>query len=73
MTRVAQYRPPSPHPSGVRPPDLPAEAVPGHVAIIMDGNGRWAKQRGLHRNAGHTQGEEALFDVVQGALREAQP
>ena len=66
--RVAEYRPPAPHPSGVRPPDLPAEAVPGHVAIIMDGNGRWAKQRGLHRNAGHTQGEAALFDVVQGAL-----
>ena len=38
--RVAEYRPPAPHPSGVRPPDLPAEAVPGHVAIIMDGNGR---------------------------------
>ncbi len=34
----------------------------------MDGNGRWAKERGLHRNAGHTQGEAALFDVVQGAL-----
>jgi trans,polycis-polyprenyl diphosphate synthase len=66
--RIPDYRLPAPHPSGVRPPDLPAEAVPGHVAIIMDGNGRWAKQRGLHRNAGHTQGEAALFDVVQGAL-----
>jgi undecaprenyl diphosphate synthase len=47
---------------------LPAEVVPKHVAIIMDGNGRWAKQRGLPRTAGHTAGEAAMFDVVQGAL-----
>lgn len=31
-------------------------SVPAHIAIIMDGNGRWAKQRGLPRNAGHRQG-----------------
>ncbi|MBN1171782.1 MAG: isoprenyl transferase [Micromonosporaceae bacterium] len=62
------YRSPSKHPSGARPPLLPAEAVPRHVAIIMDGNGRWAKQRGLPRTAGHTQGESAFFDVVEGAL-----
>jgi undecaprenyl diphosphate synthase len=42
--------------------------VPGHVAIIMDGNGRWANQRGLTRNAGHEAGEQALFDTVEGAL-----
>ncbi len=42
--------------------------VPGHVAIIMDGNGRWANQRGLKRNAGHEAGEQALFDTVEGAL-----
>jgi len=42
--------------------------IPGHVAIIMDGNGRWANQRGLSRNAGHTAGEQALFDTVEGAL-----
>jgi undecaprenyl diphosphate synthase len=41
---------------------------PRHVAIIMDGNGRWAEQRGLPRTAGHAAGEEALFDVVHGAL-----
>jgi len=41
--------------------------VPHHVAIIMDGNGRWAKERGLPRTAGHEQGEHALFDVVEGA------
>jgi undecaprenyl diphosphate synthase len=38
------------------------------VAIVMDGNGRWAKERGLPRTAGHEAGEHALFDVVHGAL-----
>jgi len=42
--------------------------LPAHVGIIMDGNGRWAGQRGLPRNAGHSAGEEALFDTVEGAL-----
>lgn len=41
---------------------------PRHVAIIMDGNGRWATARGLPRTAGHAAGESALFDVVHGAL-----
>ena len=48
--------------------DIPAERLPQHVAIIMDGNGRWAESRGLHRTNGHQKGEEALWDVVQGAL-----
>ena len=42
--------------------------MPRHVAIIMDGNGRWANARGLHRTQGHAMGEPALFDVVHGAL-----
>lgn len=42
--------------------------IPQHVALIMDGNGRWAEARGLHRTQGHAAGEEALFDVVDGAL-----
>jgi undecaprenyl diphosphate synthase len=42
--------------------------LPHHVGIIMDGNGRWAGRRGLPRNAGHEQGETALFDTVEGAL-----
>jgi undecaprenyl diphosphate synthase len=42
--------------------------VPRHVAIVMDGNGRWAKRRGLKRTDGHAAGEEALFDAVEGAL-----
>ncbi|MGH8866814.1 MAG: isoprenyl transferase [Actinomycetes bacterium] len=61
-------RPPDPHPSGARPPDLPVDAVPRHVAVVMDGNGRWAAQRGLPRTAGHTAGEAALFDLVCGAI-----
>jgi len=42
--------------------------IPAHVAAVMDGNGRWAQQRGLKRTDGHAAGEEALFDVVEGAL-----
>ena len=61
-------RPPSPHPSGARAPQLPKELVPRHVAIVMDGNGRWAKERGLPRTKGHEQGESSLFDVVEGAI-----
>ncbi len=47
---------------------VPSERLPRHVAIIMDGNGRWAEARGLDRTKGHEQGEKALFDVVEGAL-----
>lgn len=43
-------------------------ADPRHVAIVMDGNGRWAEARGLPRTAGHAAGEAALFDIVHGAL-----
>jgi undecaprenyl diphosphate synthase len=45
-----------------------AERVARHVAIIMDGNGRWAERRKLPRTKGHEAGERALFDVVEGAL-----
>ncbi len=61
-------RQPTPHPSGATPPGVPADLVPRHVAIVMDGNGRWAKERGLPRTAGHEQGETSLFDVVEGAI-----
>ena len=61
-------RAPTPHPSGALPPPIPADLVPRHVAIVMDGNGRWAKDRGLPRTAGHEQGESSLFDVVEGAI-----
>jgi undecaprenyl diphosphate synthase len=68
VIRRRAYRPPTPHPSGARPPHLPAELVPGHVAIVMDGNGRWAKARGLPRTAGHEAGEASLLDCVHGAI-----
>lgn len=44
------------------------ERVPEHVACVMDGNGRWATERGLKRTDGHAAGEEALLDAVYGAL-----
>lgn len=47
-------------------PDVPL--VPAHVAIIMDGNGRWAKARGLPRAAGHKRGVEAVRTLVQDAM-----
>jgi undecaprenyl diphosphate synthase len=50
-------------------PKLKKDQIPNHVAVVMDGNGRWAKQRGLPRTAGHEAGEKALFDVVQGAIQ----
>jgi undecaprenyl diphosphate synthase len=46
----------------------PGRDLPAHVAVIMDGNGRWAEQRSLPRTKGHEAGERALFDVVEGAL-----
>ena len=52
----------------MKPPALPPERIPRHVALVMDGNGRWAKERGLPRTAGHEAGEAALFDVVEGAI-----
>ena len=45
------------------------EAVPRHVAIIMDGNGRWAKQRGLPRVAGHRAGAEAVRRTLKAAAK----
>lgn len=71
MSRRPADRPvqaPYPHPSGARPPRIPAEFVPRHVAVVMDGNGRWANARGLPRTAGHEAGEAALLDVVAGAI-----
>jgi undecaprenyl diphosphate synthase len=60
--------PPPLHPSGARPPAIPAEFVPRHVAVVMDGNGRWANARGLPRTKGHEVGEASLIDVCAGAI-----
>jgi undecaprenyl diphosphate synthase len=48
--------------------DLDRSRLPRHVAIVMDGNGRWARKQGLKRTEGHAAGEEALFDAVEGGL-----
>ncbi|MFD5268870.1 undecaprenyl diphosphate synthase family protein [Streptomyces sp. NPDC058335] len=58
--------PPVAHPSGAQPPQLPAHLLPRHVAVIMDGNGRWAMARNQPRTAGHEAGQLALRDVVYG-------
>ena len=55
--------------TGQHPPAMPAAAVPEHVAIVMDGNGRWANRQGLTRVEGHKAGEAALLDVVAGAIQ----
>lgn len=60
--------PPAAHPSGARPPAIPAELVPRHVAIVMDGNGRWANQRGLTRVEGHKRGEAVVVEVARGCI-----
>lgn len=54
--------------TGEQPPAFRGD-VPKHVAIVMDGNGRWANGRGLPRVEGHRQGEQALLDVVAGAIQ----
>ncbi len=55
--------------TGIYPPEVPTAAVPKHVAIVMDGNGRWANRKGLPRVEGHRAGEAALLDVVAGAIQ----
>jgi len=47
---------------------LDKSRIPVHVALVMDGNGRWAQRRGLPRTDGHAAGEEALWDTAYGAL-----
>jgi len=49
----------------VRLPDVPPSRIPRHIAIIMDGNGRWAKERGLPRRAGHKAGALAVRAAVE--------
>lgn len=67
--RARQWPDPPAHPSGAQPPDIPRALVPKHVAIVMDGNGRWAQSRGLPRTEGHRAGEAALLDVLYGAMQ----
>ena len=56
------------HRPGLTPPVLPAASLPQHVAVVMDGNGRWANARGLPRTEGHRVGEANMLDVAAGAI-----
>jgi undecaprenyl diphosphate synthase len=58
---------PDPRPVPI-PRSIRRDAVPTHVAVVMDGNGRWAARRGLARTDGHGAGEKALVDVTYGAI-----
>ena len=55
--------------TGQHPPAFDASRIPRHIALVMDGNGRWANQQGLPRVEGHKAGEAALLDVVAGAIQ----
>ena len=63
-----KHRKPEPHWSGAKPPAIEKSQMPKHVAVVMDGNGRWAKNKGLQRTEGHKAGEAPLFDMVEGAI-----
>ena len=43
---------------------LDLQRIPQHIAFIMDGNGRWAKAKGMHRGQGHIAGAQALHDIM---------
>ena len=55
--------------TGLHPPEIARAAAPVHIALVMDGNGRWANGRGLTRVEGHKAGEASLLDVVAGAIQ----
>ncbi|HVS71560.1 MAG TPA: isoprenyl transferase [Phycisphaerae bacterium] len=67
MTATQQITPPQGAPAPVL--DLAPAALPRHVAIIMDGNGRWARQRGLPRFAGHRAGAKTVRTIVEECAR----
>ncbi|MHC9594747.1 isoprenyl transferase [Corynebacterium diphtheriae] len=50
------------------PPQIPQEFLPRHIALVMDGNGRWATHRGLKRTEGHKRGEAVLLDMVDACI-----
>lgn len=67
-TAISKEREVPLHRDGLIPPDFTAKEVPAHIAIVMDGNGRWANAQGLPRTEGHKAGELALMEVIAGAL-----
>ncbi len=60
--------PAAPFSAPSRIPDFPKGKVPRHVGVIMDGNGRWAKERGMIRTEGHKAAEPVVFDTIAGAI-----
>ncbi len=68
-TRLATARVvPQPSPEALAELGVPPERIPRHIGIIMDGNGRWARERGLPRLAGHRAGTQNIRRVLQGCL-----
>lgn len=55
------------------PPAIPAEFLPRHIALVMDGNGRWAQQRGMTRTEGHRRGEAVLLEACRACLEAGVP
>ena len=49
--------------------DISGENIPDHIAIIMDGNGRWAQKRGMPRMAGHKEGISTVVKIVKAAVK----
>ncbi|WP_053545380.1 isoprenyl transferase [Corynebacterium deserti] len=49
-------------------PNIPAQFLPKHIALVMDGNGRWATEQGMPRTEGHKRGEAVLLDVVDACI-----
>ena len=59
----------SEHPEDISLDDVDMARIPGHVSIIMDGNGRWAQARGLDRSQGHVAGVDSLREAVTTSVR----
>ncbi|WP_231963164.1 isoprenyl transferase [Symmachiella macrocystis] len=59
----------SPHPTTTDSPPVPAELLPKHIAVIMDGNGRWAQGKGLPRIEGHRRGVTSVRKIVEECTR----
>ena len=66
MRQPLEYIFPDP-PMGIDPKALDQSRIPRHVAVIMDGNGRWAKKRALNRLRGHKAGIEAVRETIRCA------
>ena len=66
MNKTLEYIFPDP-PADIDLSELDVAAVPEHIAVIMDGNGRWAKKRALNRLKGHKAGIEAVRETIRCA------